>query len=74
MQTPCAHLIEGNPPACEMGRRIPQDCRLACAQYAPGLNDQERTRCEVWTGFAPLIGEMDGGPEDYALLDTGSAP
>lgn len=49
MQTPCAHLIPRDPPECEMGRTVPQDCRLACAQYAPSLNDQDRTRCEVWT-------------------------
>lgn len=29
---------------------------------------------EVWTGFAPLIGEMDGGPEDYDRIDTVLAP
>jgi hypothetical protein len=50
--TPCANLIEatqqGGPPHCQLGLRFPVDC-VGCASYAPGLTEQERTRCEVWT-------------------------
>jgi hypothetical protein len=50
--TPCAHLIEESPihqrPVCELGRAFPSDCG-SCAAYSPGLTEQERTRCEVWT-------------------------
>lgn len=48
MQTPCAHLIERDPPSCETGRKFPEDCRLACAHYEPGLTDQERIRATIW--------------------------
>lgn len=50
--TPCGHLIEGSPedarPRCELGRAFPTDC-TGCSAYCPGLTEQERTRCEVWT-------------------------
>jgi hypothetical protein len=45
---PCGHLIERNPAECVLGRKVPEDC-LRCDRYEPGLNAQERTRCEVWT-------------------------
>jgi hypothetical protein len=45
---PCAELIERDPPECKLGRLVPQDCR-ECEHYAPGLNAQERQRCEIWT-------------------------
>jgi anaerobic ribonucleoside-triphosphate reductase len=32
-----------------MGCLVPQDCHAKCNHYTPGLNDQERTRCEIWT-------------------------
>ncbi len=48
MDTPCAHLIERNPPECEMGRKIPEDCCCACAYYEAGLTDQERIRATIW--------------------------
>lgn len=47
--TPCGHLIERSPASCEMGRPVPDGCLSACPHYTPGLNDQERTRCEVWS-------------------------
>lgn len=47
--TPCGHLIERIPPECEMGYAVPRDCTLDCDFYCPGLNSQERTRCEVWS-------------------------
>lgn len=49
LQTPCAHLIECTPPECGVGRRFPEDCANACAAYSPGLTEQERTRCEIWS-------------------------
>lgn len=49
MSVPCGHLIERDPPECAMGRMVPEDCHSACEVYAPGLTEQERTRCEVWT-------------------------
>jgi hypothetical protein len=49
MEIPCGHLIERDTPECEMGRLVPQDCHAQCNHYTPGLNDQERTRCEIWT-------------------------
>lgn len=49
---PCAHLIERDPadgwPHCDLGREVPRDC-VPCPSYDAGLNEQERTRCEVWT-------------------------
>ena len=51
-ETPCAHLVEtdatGCPPRCELAKRFPRDC-AGCASYVPGLTEQERVRCEVWT-------------------------
>lgn len=46
--TPCGYLIERDPPECALGRKVPEDCRRACAHYTPGLTAQERTRCTVW--------------------------
>jgi anaerobic ribonucleoside-triphosphate reductase len=52
IDTPCAHLIEvshiDGEPRCDLGRGFPDACPT-CAAYSPGLTDQERTRCEVWT-------------------------
>ena len=45
---PCAHLIERDPPQCEVGRRVPEDCRRACAAYSAGLTSQERDRAILW--------------------------
>ena len=49
MHTPCANLIERDPPECAMSRKVPEDCHRACAHYSPGLTDSERTRCEIWS-------------------------
>ncbi len=35
MQTPCANLIERDPPECAMSRKVPEDCHRACAYYSP---------------------------------------
>lgn len=48
MTIPCAHLIESDPPRCDIGRVFPSECR-GCAAYLPGLNNGERQRCEVWS-------------------------
>ncbi len=47
-ETPCANMIERDPPECTVGRRIPEDCHRACAYYQPGLTDQERLRAVAW--------------------------
>lgn len=51
-QAPCGHLIENAQDdaasRCALGRTFPEDCR-GCSAYEPGLTEQERTRCEVWT-------------------------
>lgn len=50
--TPCAHLIDTasshGGPHCELGYSVPVHCG-GCPAYAPGLTEQERTRCEVWS-------------------------
>jgi len=52
---PCGRLIEPppqepqQPPRCELGYPVPRQCQAGCEAYSPGLNAQERTRCEVWT-------------------------
>lgn len=45
---PCGHLIERDQPSCMLGRTFPADC-AGCAAYIPGLTEQERQRCEVWS-------------------------
>ncbi|NCC35647.1 MAG: hypothetical protein EOM24_27090 [Chloroflexia bacterium] len=45
---PCANLVEHHPPSCSIGRIFPSDC-CGCSHYDPGINDAERTRCEIWT-------------------------
>lgn len=45
---PCGHLVEHDPPSCMLGRAFPVDC-AGCAAYLPGLTEQERVRCEVWS-------------------------
>jgi hypothetical protein len=50
---PCGRLIGpapdvAQPPRCELGYPIPSHCDR-CEAYSPGLTEQERTRCEVWT-------------------------
>lgn len=45
---PCVNLIERDEGSCILDdRKFPEDCR-ECAAYIPGLNEQERTRGEVW--------------------------
>jgi len=46
---PCGNLHTSDPPRCEIGRRVPEDCGDQCSAYLPGINLEERTRCEVWT-------------------------
>jgi hypothetical protein len=55
MATPCAHLIERDDPECELGRRIPEDCRC-CSRYEAGLTDQERRRSVAWQSILAAIG------------------
>lgn len=55
METPCANMIERDPPECAVGRRIPDDCHRACAYYQPGLTDQERVRAVAW---AAIMGHL----------------
>lgn len=48
---PCGDLLVGEfPPRCAQGRDM-TFCGPggACCGYTPGINDAERTRCEVWT-------------------------
>lgn len=45
---PCGELIERDPPECRLGCLVPQDCER-CDHYTPGLNAQERVRCECWS-------------------------
>ena len=66
---PCAHLIEhdadAGAPRCELGRSIPRDCG-ACPSYDPGINQQERTRCEVWTrvmGYHRPVSAFNAGKQ-----------
>ncbi len=47
MRVPCGHLIESDPPRCDIGRVFPAECRR-CTTYLPGLNDSERRRGEIW--------------------------
>jgi hypothetical protein len=53
---PCGHMIEpvaercDEVPTCELGHDLSDaHCGAACGDYLPGLNQTERTRCEVWT-------------------------
>ena len=48
LAAPCGHLVEDATPHCHLGRRFPEDC-AGCACYTPGLTEQERTRCEIWS-------------------------
>ena len=61
---PCLHLIE-DPPRCNLGRRVPEDCG-GCAAYEPGLDARERTRCEVWTrvmGYHRPVSAFNAGKQ-----------
>lgn len=69
LEIPCAHLITGGPertaPRCELALRFPQDCS-GCASYSPGLTEQERTRCEVWSrvmGYHRPISAYNAGKQ-----------
>lgn len=44
---PCGHMVERDPPACGRGFAFPDACP-GCPEHTPGLNAQERTRCEIW--------------------------
>lgn len=58
--TPCGHLDEREP-ACTIGRRFPREC-VHCAAYEPGLNLQERQRCEAWA-HARMLAVVTHNPE-----------
>lgn len=46
---PCGHLVEhAEGGKCMIGRSFPNEC-CGCAAYIPGLTEQERQRCEVWS-------------------------
>lgn len=66
-QAPCAHLVESaNPPQCLIGRLFPEDCESGCAAYLPGLTEQERVRCEVWSrvmGYHRPINAWNAGKQ-----------
>jgi hypothetical protein len=66
---PCGNLIESGPagqaPACERGWDFPSACR-ECADYTPGLNAQERQRCEIWTrvmGYHRPVSQWNAGKQ-----------
>lgn len=61
---PCLHLDEGKN-LCEATGGEPGGC-LRCDQYTPGLNEQERTRCEVWTrvmGYHRPVSQFNTGKQ-----------
>lgn len=66
---PCGNLIECAPTRCALDKKFPEDCER-CDDYAPGLTDQERTRCEVWTrvmGYhRPVSAFNDGKRAEHA--------
>lgn len=49
MIVPCENLVEHDPVGCAVGRKFPEDCHSECPRYGPGINQAERTRCEVWS-------------------------
>lgn len=69
---PCCHLAEGapadcdQPPDCDLGYMArPAQCE-ACPDYLPGLRQQERTRCEVWTrvmGYHRPVSAFNAGKQ-----------
>lgn len=54
METPCGHLIERDPPECQLCRRVPHDCRY-CEYYSPGITEQEKKRATLWAEIRRLI-------------------
>jgi len=63
---PCGNLKACDPPRCEIGRRVPEDCGEACAGYLPGIHLEERTRCEVWSrvmGYHRPISQWNTGKQ-----------
>ena len=50
-ETPCGNLLHcdeaSETPRCAIGRDFPAECHL-CAAYVPGINEDERLRCEAW--------------------------
>ena len=44
---PCT-FMDSSDASCALGRVFPGDC-ADCGRYRPGLDELERTRCEVWT-------------------------
>lgn len=66
LEQPCAHLTPMEPPTCQLGRQVPAECRQACAGYRPGLRDDERTVCEVWSrvmGYHRPISAFNAGKQ-----------
>jgi hypothetical protein len=65
LAAPCGHLVEDAEPRCHLGHRFPEDC-AGCVSYTPGLTEQERTRCEVWTrvmGYHRPISAYNAGKQ-----------
>jgi anaerobic ribonucleoside-triphosphate reductase len=62
---PCAHLLTHPQPGCELELGYPHHCP-ACTSYLPGINAEERTRCEVWTrvmGYHRPVGAFNPGKQ-----------
>lgn len=64
---PCAHLVEAPEPHCHIARRFPHAC-AACPAYSPGLTQQERVRCEVWTR---VMGPQSGSGRPVSAFNPG---
>lgn len=68
--TPCAHLDETQGEACRIGRRLPQDCGTGCPAYLDGINQSERTRCEIWSrvmGYHRPVSAYNAGKQQEHL-------
>ena len=64
--TPCSDLIAvASEPWCHAHQAAPTDCDT-CTDYTPGLNELERTRCEVWTrvmGYHRPVNAFNAGKQ-----------
>ncbi len=50
---------------CTLARNAPRDC-AGCSAYYPQLQDEERTRCEVWTrvmGYHRPVSAFNAGKQ-----------
>lgn len=62
--TPCLHLYETHE-RCEVTGEKPSGCER-CERYVAGLNETERTRCEVWTrvmGYHRPVSQFNTGKQ-----------